>query len=287
MVLSAFSAENFPAERWRDLLQTLSSQGHAAFFFPIFQNLARTTAEHIALARMVMGWGAGEDQLPSLLVRERNSHGLGKRWCQSVWPQTFRPKSGWYEEASNSKTFRDGWTQAIRSGADAVDLVTWNDYSEATEIRPSTGAQFAFHDLAAYYISWFKMGTPPPIVRDVIYYFHRVQPAGAPGFGNKQSKPFVLKGSVATDNEVEALAFLTSPGRVSIQTSRGTVHVDAPAGITSVRAPLAPGAPAFRLDRGGKNVLSFSSAFSVQTSAPYEDLLYRGGSSSRAPLAPA
>ena len=55
---------------------------------------------------------------------------------------------------------------AIDGGADWVQLITWNDYGEHTEIAPSTGTQHAFYDLTAYYTAWFKTGAAPRIVRD-------------------------------------------------------------------------------------------------------------------------
>jgi hypothetical protein len=58
----------------------------------------------------------------------------------------------------------------------------------------------------------------------------------------------------------------------------------APAGITSLRMPLAPGRPAFALRRDGRDVISFESAFDIRTKAPFQDLLYRGGSSTRPPV---
>jgi hypothetical protein len=126
------------------------------------------------------------------------------KWMPSVRPQTVLP--GWtrcngqptwidpvtqlattdtrcpqYGESLNSKNFREGWRDAIRDdrpddpsySADWVQIVTWNDYGEGTEIAPSTSIQFSFYDLAAYYIQWFKTGVRPTITRDVLYYFHR------------------------------------------------------------------------------------------------------------------
>jgi hypothetical protein len=57
------------------------------------------------------------------------------------------------------------WMKAIREKAQYAHVITWNDYSEATETEPSSGTQFLFYDLAAYFISWFKLGRPPRIMQ--------------------------------------------------------------------------------------------------------------------------
>ena len=48
-------------------------------------------------------------------------------------------------------------------GAQAVQIITWNDHSEGTNLRPNTGSQYAFYDIAAYYIAWYKTGVKPAI----------------------------------------------------------------------------------------------------------------------------
>lgn len=45
------------------------------------------------------------------------------------------------------KTYRDTLEKAINSGSDAVQVVTWNDWGEGTQIEPST--EFGTRDIAA------------------------------------------------------------------------------------------------------------------------------------------
>ena len=89
-----------------------------------------------------------------------------------VRPQDCRPRAGMAGEAHNSELFRAMWQTAIDYNAGWVQLVTWSDYSEGTEIAPSTGTRWAFYDLTAYYTRLeadAKFGTPyslPPATAD-------------------------------------------------------------------------------------------------------------------------
>jgi hypothetical protein len=178
--------------------------------------------------------------------------------------------------------FRTTWRRSIQDKVDWVQIITWNDYSEGTEISPSTGIQYGFYDLTAYYIAWFKTNLRPHIVRDVIYYFHRVEPTAAVPDGTKQLHPFTLQPSYSVQNAIELLAFLKFPGVLTVEIGGRTYSKIAKSGMTSFLVPLGLGIPHFRLYRRGRLVLDLASAFEVRTSITYQDLLYRSGSSSRA-----
>jgi Glycosyl hydrolase family 71 len=136
------------------------------------------------MSYMISTWGdrtpkgnAGYAALPA----EFHAKGLG--FMMPVAPQDFRPKDTIYAETVNSSAYRNAWTSAVTGngtpggGADWVQLVTWNDYSEHTHVTPSFGTQYGFYDLAAYYISLFK-GNPTYIDEDAVYLFFRNQVAG-------------------------------------------------------------------------------------------------------------
>jgi hypothetical protein len=285
MYISSFYAEKWSVERWQALLHGLTAREQPPYFFPVFLDLDSASPAQLALADMVSVWaGNSLASLPYLADKADQTQRSGKWWCAPVWPQDFRPKGEWYAEASNSELFRQSWEQAIHMNVEAINVITWNDYSEGSEIQPSTGIQYAFYDLAAYYAAWYKTGAKPGIKRDVLYYFHRIEPSGGPTFGTKQKRPFVLKFSGKPENDIELVAFLGAPGRIFIQTGNGIVSKDVPAGVNTLRAPLAPGRPSFGLARDGKSVLNFTSAFEVRRSSDFQDLLYHGGSSSRDPV---
>jgi hypothetical protein len=281
--LGAFYAEAWDVSRWASLLALLRAK-HDIHFLPVFLNAGRASMDHLKLANTVGTWSAEKfDQIGDFPSLRQRAVDAGAQWCQPVWPQDLRQKDGFYTEPKNSQLFRGAWESAIGGGADAINITTWNDYSEGSALRPSTCTQFGFYDLAAYYIAWFKTGTAPQIVRDVLYYFHRIEAPRGPGIGAAQSRHLALKGSALPSNLVEIVACLSSPGEVSIQTSQRTQIEEAPGGLSAIETWLAPGRPHFTLRRSGRNVLSFDSAFSIVGSSRFEDFLYRAGSSSRAP----
>jgi Glycosyl hydrolase family 71 len=281
-VLGAFCADGWPPARWRALFDGLADRGVRVSFAAVFLNPGSAN-RYFDLTDVVSEWGGNFPAAVGGLDKlARESREAGRQWMAPVWPQDLRPKDGWYAEASNSLLFRTGWQAAIDQHADYVQLITWNDYSESSEIRPSSGIQFSFYDLAAYYIAWFKSGVRPSIVRDVLYYFHRSEPASGSNLGTAQPKPYVLRYGERAVGDIELLGFLTAPGRLEIEVAGKIAGFDVPAGITSVRVPIAEGTPIFGLKRNGLEVVRFKSAFAVRTASRYQDLLYKGGSSTRA-----
>jgi hypothetical protein len=284
LLVGAFAAEKWPTERWRELLDGLAKAGHTAYFMPHFLEITKSPL-YLPMVDAACVWGGNHmNQFPTIRNFSRLLRTLGKGWVAPIWPQDFRPKSFWFAEAENSRLYRAGWAEAMETRAEAVIISTWNDYSEHSEIRPSTGIQYAFYDLTAFFIEWFKIGAPPAIQRDVLYYFHRIETTQSGRTGSAQPKRYSNRFSEPEVNQIELLAFLTKPGRLEIETAKQTVSVIADAGISSVRAPLASGRPRFRLFRDTFPKISFESAFQIRDTSLYQDLLYRGGSSSRPPV---
>ena len=177
---------------------------------------------------------------------------------------------------------------AIQGGADWVQLVTWSDFSESSEIEPYTDATLrtdigtGFYDLNAYFATWFLTGKQPPITHDVLYYFYRREPtdAAAPS----QSVPNKIVNSSPEDN-IELLAFLTSPGELKISIDGHASTLSAPAGMTSFKIHTAPGTPVFTLSRGGSEVFSFPGPVQIfdRSGLPSGviDMTYWSGSASK------
>jgi hypothetical protein len=285
LVLGSFMPEAWPVERWQLLFEALLRSNIKVSFFGVFLNFWNAGREHLALTDIASMWGGADlGEIPKMLLSRLRARAMGCQWGMPVWTQDFRPKNGWYREAANSEVFRESWRLAIDTSSDCVHMVTWNDYSEGSEIQPSTGIQYSFYDLAAYYISWYKIGKSPQILRDVLYYFHRIEPTDGQNVGALQGRKFELRFGQPPVNDIELVGFLTDSGRLEIEIDGVVVGVNALAGVTSLRAPLGPGRPVFRLVRSGRNVISFQSAFEIRYSSSYQDLLYRGGSSSRRPV---
>ena len=282
LLLGAFMAEAWPTDKWRRLFAVLAKADMDVQFFPTFLNVRSVGENYIALGGVISEWGGDFlAAVPAVQAAAADIKRPGRNWCAPVWPQDVRPKDGLYTEAGNSRLFRSGWQSAIDSGADAVQIITWNDYSEGSEIRPSTGIQYSFYDLAAFFIAWFKTGRPPKIIRDVLYYFHRAEPVHGARSSNRQQRDFTLVGGGGPADDVELLGFLAEPGELEIELNGTTTRKEVPAGVSALYVPLALGQPLFRLKRDKRTVIEFRSAFAISGPRDYQDLLYRGGSSTR------
>jgi hypothetical protein len=215
-----------------------------------------------------------------------------------VQPQQFRPKSLIYWEASNSQTLRNGFAAAINAKTPGwIQLITWNDFSEGAQIQPCTDWTLnpevarGFYEAIAYYNTWLATGQQPLIVKDVLYWFHRrmrstdahARPSTAnpalPWQGN-----FNVVGTPTEESNIELLAFLTAPGNIMINSATQVAQ----AGINSMKAPMTPGNPQFKLQRNGSDVYEFRSPVTICGPAGITagitkgttDLLYWSGSHS-------
>lgn len=281
LYLSAFAAERVSTKTWETLVAALSDRGWRPYFFPMFLEPSKVDHSILSLTDIVSIWGGDDltrNELPKKAVVSEN---FGGAWCQPVWPQDFRPKVGWCTEASNSLLFRSGWEQAIAIDSHAVNILTWNDYSEGSEIRPSSSIQYSYYDLAAYYVAKFKLQSEPEIVRDVLYFFYRVEAPSGEHLGALQNRSIVFRPGSQPTNDIELLAFLKAPGRLTVKTETRVVHRDVGAGVSSVRVPLDFGHPRFELHRNGAMIVSVDGNFEIRKYSTYQDLLYHGGSSSR------
>ena len=281
LVVAPFNAQRQTAAWWKNWLEKLKEQGVDIAFLPLFQGW-RTYAKDfapISAGFSDWGWRTPKAQASWRDVPQQ-AHQFVPVWMAPVSPQDFRPYAFKFWEAGNSENFRVMWENAIAGGADWVQLITWNDYSEHTEIAPSTGIQSAFYDLSAYYISQFKTGRPPVLRRDALYYFYRKHSTTAsPAKQTQQFAPVASDRDPPRD-EIELLALLTSPGRLEIEIGGQTKSLEAPGGLTSFCVPLNEGRPIFRLRRSGQPVITVTGAFQISNTIDYQDLLYHAGSSS-------
>ncbi|QSQ21735.1 hypothetical protein JY651_42380 [Pyxidicoccus parkwayensis] len=193
-----------------------------------------------------------------------------------------RPTASITTETAGFKTQYNTWKAAIDSGVKMVQILTWNDHYEGHALRPNSAVQYAFYDLTAYYTTWFKTRQQPVLVRDVLYYSHRMHLSTEPYNTTLQPIPTASKNGVTLVDRVFLLAMLKSSGRVQI-TSGGTAYTaDVLAGPQFFDAPLkANDQPSFQLSRSGAPVINFTSAFHTRSPIVWQDLLYRAGGSSR------
>jgi hypothetical protein len=211
-------------------------------------------------------------------------HSLGKVFMQAVSAQDVRPTQQLYWEANNTENLRYTWSSAI-AASDWVQVVTWNDYGEGTEVAPSVASGWTWLDLSSYYLSRFKTGAWPRITQSGAYLTHRLQPAVARP--EKDSKDTRLMGpnyaagqSIKPRDTVEALTFLTAGANVTVTVGSKSYTYAAPAGVYAKLVPLGVGSVSV-LSSGGAGAFSVRSPFAVRDRFQVQDLLYRAVSSFR------
>jgi len=284
LVLSPFEAEAQTPAWWSTVLADLGQRGIRVALVPLFLNFQSNARAFASISYGFSDWGVRSPSEQSGIAADVElAHSLGKLWMQPVSVQDERPDQGIYDEADNTENLRDGWDQAIDDGADWVQLTTWNDYSESTQFAPSLHNGYVYLDLSSYYLTRFKTGRWPAIVRDTVYVTNRVQFADAtPGDGQTllmRPRP----GTATPRDDVEVLTFLTAPATVDTVTGsvRGGYHADA--GVQARLLPLQYGYNTAAVVRGGRTTAKVSSAYPVVADPQVQDLQYYAVSSGRTP----
>jgi len=290
LVVSPFDAGlNTPAW-WQSVISRLSSQGIQIALVPTFLGWSAAADAFAPFSYGFSDWGAATVAGAGAMEGDPDFvHSTYKKiFMTAVDPQQYRPKDFIYWEAGNSAALRAAWTSSIQGDADWVQLVTWNDFSESSAIAPVTDGTLqrnigtGFYNLSGYFSSWFLTGQEPKITHDVLYYFYRREPVTATAGG--QSKLATIYQGVA-ENDIELLAFLTSPGVLKITIGGKTYTQNAAAGIVSFKVASQPGIPLFTLSRSGSDVFSFHGG--VQIYGPgglpstVQDLTYWSGSAAK------
>ena len=284
LLVAPFDAESYPPTFWRTVIDEMARRGAPIALLPVFLSPLRNAAAFAPFSYGLSYWGAKD-----VLAVERGGEDSIRRqlgtfspiFMQPITPQDARPKSAAFSESNNTVLFRELWMKAIQNNVPYVQVITWNDYSESTEIAPSSGTQFLFYDLATYYITWFKTGREPTITRDAIYYSHRRQLV-APGIVNHAGDvPMQLRGATPVHNQIELVALLTRPAVLQIEIAGKRFDRRAQAGLATLQAPATLGRPVFRILRNDHAELEKVSDWEIAERIDAADPLYVGGSSTR------
>jgi hypothetical protein len=281
LVVSPFAADLVGAGWWSAWLDTMRTEhGMEVALVPCLVAYDEAGADAFApISYGLSNWG---DRSPGydtdLGSTVEAAHERGLIWMQPVSVQDQRPAQGVYDEANNSENLRVTWAAAI-DGADWVQLVTWNDYSEGSQFAPSTHIGWGPLDISAYYLVRFKTGRWPEITGDVLHVSHRVQFADARP--TRQSRLMELReGSSPARDDVEVLSFLTAPATVTVTVGSESHEYSAPAGVSTYRAPLAAGRISVTAHRDGEDV-TVTSPFPVEERPEIQDVGYYFSSSAR------
>ena len=268
LVVSAFDASlNSPAW-WGSVIIRLKTQGINVAFVPTFLGWGQYASLYASVSYGFADWGTATAHASSQFQDDASiAHGsYNKIFMMPVDPQQYRPKNFQFWEAGNSASFRSGWISSIRGDSDWVQLVTWNDLSETSQIAPYTDATLkrhigtGYYDLNGFYAAWFLTGQEPKITHDVLYYFYRREATSAKA--TRQGQAVHITGDAA-ENDIELLAFLTTPGELKITVGGKTYTQNAAAGMVSFKVPSQPGVPLFTLSRNGSDVFSFEGGVQI------------------------
>ncbi|KAG8530384.1 uncharacterized protein KY384_004886 [Bacidia gigantensis] len=181
------------------------------------------------------------------------------------------------------------WNEVLNSGAQWLEILTWNDYGESHYIGPLSsphsddGNSKWTNDMphngwlymAVPYIAAFKNGEQKPdahIENDNLYYWYRPTPKGVecddtdtcnkpwpsptPNPNYFMGKP---NGAETLLDQVFVVTHLKQPGQLTINSGTNTETFAAPAGASAWAVDMGIGEQSFAVQRNGQNVLSGTS----------------------------
>jgi glucan endo-1,3-alpha-glucosidase len=171
----------------------------------------------------------------------------------------------------------DNWWNSIINiqNPEIVEIVTWNDWSEAF-ISPSTYAplpteaagieteqHIGYYELLKYYIQWYRNGVKPTIVKDGIFYFHRIQPMGAAITGNSSActmpPPSTDQLWGLPQDDIYVTTALTAPATLTVISGGTSQSFNVAGGLSTTEVPFQPGAQTLQLWRDGVKLTEASS----------------------------
>ncbi|QNT70117.1 hypothetical protein [Defluviicoccus vanus] len=226
-----------------------------------------------------------------------NQPGHQHKFMWPVRPHNNHTRNGWLDESNGWRRLVTQFMAAINGNrpGDGMYMITSDDYLEGAEIMPSDRSQHAIYDVCGYYIHWFRSGVKPPIVRDCIYYMHRMHDYNAapnqsyqtvvstvgPGIVPLGGGRFAYRSTGGTpDNKISVLCFFTEDvDDVMAITFDGTRHSGAVAGGTPIIVefdlPTTTGGNIrFQVKRGGAVIIDMPSAFKYYVLLPGHTLPY-------------
>lgn len=178
-----------------------------------------------------------------------------------------------YTETQGGRGMENAWASIVtKQRPPIVEIVTWNDYSESTFIEPTrvpltktagipSLPHLGHYELLKYYISWYKSGHKPTIVKDSIFFFHRTHPNNAVASDRASgcsmgAIPAEQKWGNVQDR-IYITTALTAPADLFVRTGALKYELHLPAGLTTTDVPFEPGRPTYELWRAGERELSF------------------------------
>jgi hypothetical protein len=289
LVISPWAPDKQGVAYWSTFKSQMQALGTSVALVPTFIDLWGNARKFAPITYGMGSWGGrspGATGAANPYVQAASFvHSLGRKFMQAVSVQDVRPTQQLYWEAENTENLRYTWNSAIAGNADFVQMATWNDYGEGTQFSPSMRDRSSFLDLSSYYVSRFKTGAWPRIVKSGAYVTHRTQFAAAkpdPSGGNtKLMKPNMAVGqSTAPRDTIEVLTFLTAASNVTVTIGSKVYRYLAFAGYYAKLLPLGYGSVTVTARGPGVSFI-VRSPFPVRSSFQVQDLQYRAASSYR------
>lgn len=282
-LLSSFRAEGQSVSWWTQIINRLETTHKIPITFQaVFLSASESNMKAFSgIADGFGNWGVRSEwhttNAPNYVAQAAK---YGKTWMAPVSIQDYRPEPAVYAESSNTGNLRASWESAIEKGAQFVQIVTWNDYSESTQFAPSVGHGDTFLDISKRFVDWFHTGKQPGISSDQAFVTHRTQLVNAtPILDQILAKP-TLGGTLTTPTDnVEALVYLTAPATVTVTVGSTTRSFSAPAGESVFTVPVKVGAVSVNVTRGSQTVAQVTSPYRIVGSPSVQDLTYHGATS--------
>lgn len=240
--------------------------------------------------------GTGDQIAKSNSLLARKWVGANKIFMASVTPH-YRGFGGNYRiyETRGFQAMAQEWESAIKDGATWVEIVTWNDWGEASYVAPFGPPEqtkhwdghwgpmlshVAYLDASRYYIDWYKTGVQPKIAQDALYYFYRLHPKTVAGIvkpGEKDKKTGLPGGADKLEDNVCVSLFLTAPAQLTIFSGDTQKAFDVKAGVEHVSMPFAPGKQRFVLKRGETVVIDKTGEQEISATDAWGNFNYFAG----------
>ena len=157
-----------PDGGWRYVLKTLRDSGRSFYFIadvrpPLFAGAPEWS--HIADATHMFAPASPASFMTGKQTEMSTSFKVPYMW--SVSP-------GYYNSAVNAYTepdfhrIHETYLAAMKAGAKLINVMTWNDFGEDTDIAPSANKGRALLDIFSFYNDWFKSGVQPAVKEDEV-----------------------------------------------------------------------------------------------------------------------
>ncbi|HEY3320739.1 MAG TPA: endo-1,3-alpha-glucanase family glycosylhydrolase [Planctomycetota bacterium] len=312
-VLSTFSGQSWGQTTWQNsVLTPLANAGFNVFFTPFFYPSPITeTPDYTSVLNNFNGWWQAVDNgmfyfgaagLPfygsmSLLTANeayaKVCRDNGRMCMSSYTPQYWGViQSGRrYMEFQGGEGTAAQWNSIIGvQNPPWVEIVTWNDFNEASYMTPVDDANkyqsyliggLGFHkthagllEMNKYYINWFKSGVQPAITQDAMFYAYRTHPKDLVASNDPQGAVSYKYGNV--QDVIYVTTRLTQPAVLQVTTGGAVKSYNVGAGIVHTQVPFNTGTQSFALSRNGA-VIASKAGDPIQSSITIYNFNYTSG----------